>query len=603
MRAVISPSQVKDYTFAIVISEKGGSERREVFAQNEISVGRVQGNDLTLPKGNVSKRHARLIYRDSRFIVSDLNSTNGTYVNRRRISQATIVREGDRVYIGDFVLRIEVPESESQSDSVSETGSGPIDTHSPPVHSPTPSAVPGPPQLPDARVDSEVPGSGSHSVDVSLADMDARALAPAHEDQIDRQTQELRRALARVVDGVLAEIGEESLRGTPTEEVSAAVEQAIESQVQDISRRGELGGLDAGPIRESAAAELLRLGPVSGLLADSNVTTVSIPRFDSVFATRRGRLMRVEPPFSSQASLERVLARLCVLANEPMAESETSLERTLPGNIRLSALRGGDVLDVGPLVILEKPLVVLENVENLVRDGVISRAMATFLHHCVSARLNVLVVGPRDGGTARVASALASVDLSAPMIAVAETEDVSQHHTAAARIRGPSEYAQVALRLASRGSSTRVVAELSRGELCAALIDAIGAGTDGVVATVHATNSRRALARIAADVAASRGGANSTVAREWVFGSFDLVVEVACLRDGRHRVVRIAELATGSHDHEMLDVYRFVAERMAAGGAVEGTFIASGTMPHLADDVSARGFSLDSSLFARTSSR
>src|SRR5580700_515840 len=93
--------------FSIIISEKGGAERREGFDKNEINVGRVQGNDLMLPKGNVSKHHARLLYRDSRFIVTDLKSTNGTYVNGRKISQATIVREGDKIYIGDFVLRLE----------------------------------------------------------------------------------------------------------------------------------------------------------------------------------------------------------------------------------------------------------------------------------------------------------------------------------------------------------------------------------------------------------------------------------------------------------------------------------------------------------------
>ena len=60
-----------------------------------------------LPKGNVSKHHARLLFRDGRFIVTDLKSTNGTYVNGRKISQATIVREGDKIYIGDFVLRLE----------------------------------------------------------------------------------------------------------------------------------------------------------------------------------------------------------------------------------------------------------------------------------------------------------------------------------------------------------------------------------------------------------------------------------------------------------------------------------------------------------------
>src|SRR5438445_7669940 len=93
--------------FSIIIRGKGGAERKETFDKNEINVGRVQGNDLMLPKGNVSKHHARLLYRDGRFIVTDLKSTNGTYVNGRKIAQATIVREGDKIYIGDFVLRIE----------------------------------------------------------------------------------------------------------------------------------------------------------------------------------------------------------------------------------------------------------------------------------------------------------------------------------------------------------------------------------------------------------------------------------------------------------------------------------------------------------------
>lgn len=93
--------------FAIIVSEKGGAERRESFDKNEINVGRVQGNDLMLPKGNVSKHHARLLFRDGRFIVTDLKSTNGTYVNGRKIAQATIVHDGDKIYIGDFVLRLE----------------------------------------------------------------------------------------------------------------------------------------------------------------------------------------------------------------------------------------------------------------------------------------------------------------------------------------------------------------------------------------------------------------------------------------------------------------------------------------------------------------
>src|SRR5512138_2834460 len=118
--------------FSIVISEKGGGERREIFDKHEINVGRVQGNDLMLPKGNVSKRHARLVFRDGRFIVTDLNSTNGTYVNRRRISQATIVRQGDRIYIGDYVIRIDAPEEAASRGS----SSSPIPLREPMLTSP-----------------------------------------------------------------------------------------------------------------------------------------------------------------------------------------------------------------------------------------------------------------------------------------------------------------------------------------------------------------------------------------------------------------------------------------------------------------------------------
>src|SRR3984893_18454954 len=127
--------------FTIIISEKGGAERRETFDKNEIKVGRVQGNDLMLPKGNVSKHHARLLLRDGRFIVTDLRSTNGTYVNGRKISQATIVREVDKIYIGDFVLRVEslqgaspeAPKEAATGSQASSSGGSP----SMPVESPS----------------------------------------------------------------------------------------------------------------------------------------------------------------------------------------------------------------------------------------------------------------------------------------------------------------------------------------------------------------------------------------------------------------------------------------------------------------------------------
>ncbi len=93
--------------YAVVVTEKGGEQRRLEFDKNEVTIGRVQGNDVILPKGNVSKRHSRIVVKDGKFIIVDLKSTNGTYVNGRKITSPLVIKASDRVYIGDFILHID----------------------------------------------------------------------------------------------------------------------------------------------------------------------------------------------------------------------------------------------------------------------------------------------------------------------------------------------------------------------------------------------------------------------------------------------------------------------------------------------------------------
>src|SRR6266545_4635906 len=123
--------------FSITVTEKGGEQRRLDFDKPEITIGRVQGNDVILPKGNVSKRHARIVLKDGKFIIVDLKSTNGTYVNGRKITSPLVVKDSDKIYIGDFIVGVDEAASET--------------TTSPPGldRVPPPSAPMGPP--PDNR--------------------------------------------------------------------------------------------------------------------------------------------------------------------------------------------------------------------------------------------------------------------------------------------------------------------------------------------------------------------------------------------------------------------------------------------------------------------
>src|SRR4051812_27304665 len=109
--------------FTINIQEKGGEQRRMVFNKPEVTIGRVQGNDIVLPKGNVSKRHARIVLKDGKFIIVDLKSTNGTYVNGRKITSPLVVKDSDKIYIGDFIVGVD--EAASEGDGQSETTTSP----------------------------------------------------------------------------------------------------------------------------------------------------------------------------------------------------------------------------------------------------------------------------------------------------------------------------------------------------------------------------------------------------------------------------------------------------------------------------------------------
>ena len=79
------------------------------FDKDEITIGRVSGNDIVLAKGNISKRHTRLTKRDGGMEIADLKSTNGTYVNGRKIAGPTDVAPSDRIYVGDFLIGLDGP--------------------------------------------------------------------------------------------------------------------------------------------------------------------------------------------------------------------------------------------------------------------------------------------------------------------------------------------------------------------------------------------------------------------------------------------------------------------------------------------------------------
>lgn len=69
-------------------------------------VGRALELPLSINSANLSRIHAELVVVENRLVVSDLGSTNGTFVNQKRISEPTAIAEGDIVHFGTSEFRV-----------------------------------------------------------------------------------------------------------------------------------------------------------------------------------------------------------------------------------------------------------------------------------------------------------------------------------------------------------------------------------------------------------------------------------------------------------------------------------------------------------------
>ncbi len=74
-----------------------------------VSLGREAGNTVVVDEDTISARHAVFRQEDNRWWLEDLGSTNGTFVNRKRISGRAPLRDGDEVGFGRVSMRFNMP--------------------------------------------------------------------------------------------------------------------------------------------------------------------------------------------------------------------------------------------------------------------------------------------------------------------------------------------------------------------------------------------------------------------------------------------------------------------------------------------------------------
>jgi pilus assembly protein CpaF len=400
--------------YAVVITDEGGARRRLDFTKPELTVGRVQGNDIVLSKRNVSKQHARLTLNDDQPIVVDLNSTNGTWVNGRKITAAQPLKQGDKIYIADFIITLEGADPRSETES-------------------SMPRVSEPPPLPPTKEKSELSSIDAASSVPARRSMAARrptpgsvaanrpqreprgTVAPTRSTRADTVMPRVRAMTDAAISigdpqhTLLSRLSERmdidvfDPAAMKNQERWSAARTAIAETFLAMQTDGLVHSeLDMRGVAHAVLHEAVGLGALDDLLSDESVRTIVVNGPNRIFVDKGEGLQAAELKFSSDAALQRVAKRLAADSGQTL-DSRPVLHGRLSFGPSLTIMQAPLVM-YGPVIELQVHSA--SSLEELAGKGWMSEGAAAYLSKAVAECRNIVVAGPRGSGVTEMMSAL-----------------------------------------------------------------------------------------------------------------------------------------------------------------------------------------------------
>lgn len=163
-----------------------GFEEGRVYPleDDQISIGRAEDNDISIPVAEVSRNHAVLSLVENGYMIKDLGSTNGTFIDRKKIGGKYLLSPGDTVMLGDAVHLVFKAEVD-MDDTLAATPPAPLKVpEEPDVQQPARQAVPSEPAPPAPETAPPPPSAPPEAPKQGLEDLQESDL----EGQEERKT-------------------------------------------------------------------------------------------------------------------------------------------------------------------------------------------------------------------------------------------------------------------------------------------------------------------------------------------------------------------------------------------------------------------------------
>jgi pilus assembly protein CpaF len=595
----------------LTMTEKGGEPRALSFDKDEVTIGRVSGNDIVLPKGNVSKRHSRLVLKDGHVEIADLKSTNGTYVNGKKITETTPIGSADRVYVGDFLITVDglggevashsrrmpppppppragsssakLPTAADEETGAGEDGGGQDEDELPlAAKPPRAGRMPPPPPPPPKRPPTPIASRALE--DDGLGD-DLPPPSPAEVNAADESTNNMglfeRR---RTADHATFEGGGGDAPGSGSRPGAA-----LPAEPPPLPA---MPGQPAAPAPDFAAAAGGAGEGLEALLADPTVAQIIIAGPDATFVDRGAGPTAYAPGLGDPNAVADALWRIANTAVPPPAPDNPVVDVRLSDGTRLSAVFP-PVSPAGVVGSIRRPAQAERALVDLVPPG--AKDLQTLLEVAMAGQRNVLLTGD-VAAVGSLASALAAL-IPAGKRVVSIGGGVVRARAGVTELQPTADLGGL-VRVAASFRADHLVVTDAVGLEIVELLLAAARGQEGLLVAAPARSVAEGLARVEALALSALGPGATTSVGQLVCSTIDLVVHVVANADGGARIVDVAEpkMDAGHVAAELAITWRGDGGRRGGGA---GKLQVSGVSARLGAALAAVGQSLPSSLVRR----
>jgi pilus assembly protein CpaF len=354
--------------------------------------------------------------------------------------------------------------------------------------------------------------------------------------------------------------------------------------------------------------EVMGLGPLEPLLADSTVSDILVNGHDTIFVERRGRLEHTNLRFSDHGHLMNTIDRIVSAVGRRIDESSPMVDARLADGSRVNAVIPPLALD-GAMLSIRRFAVERLTMDKLIDFETVTPEVASVLQAVVKGRLNVLVSGGTGAGKTTLLNILSSCIPECERIITIEDSaelQLQQPHvvrleTRPANIEGKGEVgARDLVKNALRMRPERIVVGEVRGGEALDMLQAMNTGHDGSLTTIHANTPRDAIGRVENMVSMTGIAFPIKALRAQIASAIDVVVQVARLEDGRRKIVSVQEI-NGMEGEivTMSEMFKFERNGVDADNNVIGELRPTGIVPAFYRGLQSKGIDIPIEVFGQ----